>query len=72
VRIFASFRLLLAIDAYLDLELFQMDTNIAFLHGNLEEQIYMDQPIGFVSKALEDKVCRLNRSIYGLKQSSKF
>ena len=35
------------------------------LHGNLEEEIYMDQPIGFVSKGQEDKVCCLKRSIYG-------
>ena len=70
VRI-ASIRLLLALVAHLDLELFQMDVKTAFLNGNLEEEIYMDQPIGFVSKGQEDKVCLLKRSIYGLKQSSR-
>jgi len=47
---FASIRLLLAMVIHLDLELFQMDVKTAFLNGSLEEEIYMDQPIGFVSK----------------------
>jgi len=59
---FASIRLLLALVAHLDLESFQMDVKTVFLNGNLEEEIYMDQPIGFVSKGQEDKVCRLKRS----------
>ena len=46
----SSVRLLQALVAHLDLELFQMDVKTAFLNGNLEEEIYMDQPIGFVSK----------------------
>jgi len=47
---FASIRLLLALVAHLELELFQLDVKTAFLNGNIEEEIYMDQPIGFVSK----------------------
>jgi len=70
VRI-ASMCLLLALVAHLDSELFQMDVKTAFLNGNLEEDIYMDQPIGFVSKRQEDKICLLKRSIYGLEQSSR-
>jgi len=68
---FASIRLLLTLVAHLDLELFQMDVKTAFLNENLEEEIYVDQPIGFVLKGQEDKVCRLKRFIYGLKQSSR-
>ena len=68
---FASIRLLLTLVAHLDLELFQMDVKTAFLNENLEEEIYVDQPIGFVSIGQEDKVCRHKRSIYGLKQSSR-
>jgi len=68
---FASIRLLLALVAHLDLELFQMAVKTAFLNGNLEEEIYMDQSISFVTKGQEDKVCRLKRSIYGLKQASR-
>jgi hypothetical protein len=55
----------------LDLELFQMDGKIAFINGELDEEIYTDQPIGFVAKGKERKVCHLKRSIYGLKQSSR-
>ena len=68
---FASIRLVLAIVANLNLELYQMDIKIAFLNGELDEEIYMDQPIGFVTKGQEHKVCKLKRSIYGLKQSSR-
>jgi hypothetical protein len=48
-----------------------MDVKTAFLNGNLEEEIYMSQPDGFVEKGNEGKVCKLNRSIYGLKQASR-
>jgi len=48
-----------------------MDVKTAFRNENLKEEIYMDQPIGFVSKGQEDKVCRLKRSIYGIEQSSR-
>ena len=48
-----------------------MDIKIAFLNGELDEEIYMDQPIGFVTKGQEHKVCKLKQSIYGLKQSSR-
>ncbi|KAK4388273.1 Retrovirus-related Pol polyprotein from transposon TNT 1-94 [Sesamum angolense] len=68
---FASVRLILAIVAHLDLELFQMDVKTAFLNGELDEEIYMDQPEGFQEMGLKRKVCRLKRSIYGLKQSSR-
>ena len=47
---FVSIRLILAIVAHLDLELFQMDVKTAFLNGELDEEIYMDQPIGFEVK----------------------
>ena len=62
---FASIRLILAMVANLDLELHQMDVKTAFLNGELDEEIFMDQPISFVVKGQECKVCRLNRSLYG-------
>ena len=70
VRI-TSVRLVLAIVAHMDLELYQMDVKTAFLNGELDEEIYMDQPLGFESKGQERKVCKLKRSIYGLKQASR-
>jgi hypothetical protein len=68
---FACIRLILAMVASLDLEFHQMDVKTAFLNRELDEEIFMDQLIGFVVKGQERKVCRLNRSLYGLKQSSK-
>ena len=68
---FSSIRLILTIVANLNLELYQMDIKKAFLNGELDEEIYMDQPIGFVTKGQEHKVCKLKRSIYVLMQSSR-
>uniref|UniRef100_A0A2N9HJG1 Reverse transcriptase Ty1/copia-type domain-containing protein n=1 Tax=Fagus sylvatica TaxID=28930 RepID=A0A2N9HJG1_FAGSY len=68
---FASVRIIMVVAARLDLELHQLDVKTAFLNGDLKEEIYMDQPDGFQIKGQEGKVCRLKKSLYGLKQSSK-
>ncbi|RVX18514.1 Retrovirus-related Pol polyprotein from transposon TNT 1-94 [Vitis vinifera] len=61
----------MAIVAHFDLELHQMDVKTAFLNGDLDEEVYMEQPTGFVEVGKEDLVCKLNKSIYGLKQASR-
>ena len=66
-----SFRFVMALVAHYDLFLHQMDVKTAFLNGKLEEEIYMKQPEGFVNKGEEKLVCKLNKSIYGLKQASR-
>ncbi|KAL0445956.1 UNVERIFIED_CONTAM: Retrovirus-related Pol polyprotein from transposon TNT 1-94, partial [Sesamum latifolium] len=66
-----SIRILLAIAAWYDYEIWQMDVKTAFLNGFVEEEIFMDQPEGFTTVGEEQKVCRLQRSIYGLKQASR-
>ncbi|KAM2811016.1 hypothetical protein COP1_043727 [Malus domestica] len=71
VAMIKSIRILLAIAAYHDYEIWQMDVKTAFLNGYLEEELYMTQPEGFVSKSEKPKVCKLQRSIYGLKQASR-
>ena len=65
-----SIRIILAIAAYYDYEIWQMDVKTAFLNGHLQEEVYMIQPEGFVSKD-PNKVCKLQKSIYGLKQASR-
>lgn len=64
-------RIVLALVAQLDLELVQLDVKTAFLHGDLEEEIYMTQPEGFKVVGKENMVCKLEKSLYGLKQSPR-
>ncbi|KAK8578706.1 hypothetical protein V6N12_069050 [Hibiscus sabdariffa] len=71
VAMFKSIRILLAIVAFHDYEIWQMDVKTAFLNGKLEEDVYMTQPEGFVAPENVGKVCKLQRSIYGLKQASR-
>ena len=66
-----SLRAVLAIAAALDLEIAQLDVKTAFLYGDLNEELYMSQLTGFIKKGEEKLVCRLKRSLYGLKQSSR-
>jgi len=53
--------------AHYDLELHQMDVKTAFLNGDLEENVYMDQPMRFLVEGKEQIVCKLKKSIYNLK-----
>ncbi|KAH9741104.1 Integrase catalytic domain-containing protein [Citrus sinensis] len=66
-----SIRILLALVAEYELELSQLDVKMAFLHGDLEEEIYMIQPCGFKVVGKENHVCRLIKFLYGLKQSPR-
>jgi len=67
VTMLKSIRILLAIAAYYDYEIWQMDVKMAFL----SEDVYMTQPEGFVDQQNARKVCKLLKSIYGLKQASR-
>ncbi|KAH9689319.1 hypothetical protein KPL70_015447 [Citrus sinensis] len=64
-------RVVLAMCAIFDLQLEQLDMKTAFLHGELEEKIYMLQPEGFVEIGKENLVCRLNKYLYDLKQAPR-
>ncbi|RVW22370.1 Retrovirus-related Pol polyprotein from transposon TNT 1-94 [Vitis vinifera] len=66
-----SFRIIMALVAHYDLELHQMDVKTAFLNGDIDETIYMVQPENFVSEDSKNMVCKLTKSIYGLKQASR-
>ena len=64
-----SLRVIMALVSHYDLKLYQMDVKIAFLNGNLDEDVYMDQPKGFPIKGKCHMVCKLKKSTYGLKQA---
>lgn len=67
----SSIRMLLSIAVTEKLKIFQMDVDTAYLYGKLDEDIYMSQPEGFVDPNYPNHVCKLLRSLYGLKQAAK-
>ena len=68
---YTSVRSLLALAIAQDLEIHQMDVKTAFLNGSLDCEIHMSQPEGFVDPDRPNHVCKLKKSIYGLKQSAR-
>lgn len=64
---YESVRTILSIAAAQNMHVIQFDVKTAFLHGNIEENIFMEQPYGFET---DDRVCHLQKSLYGLKQVS--
>nr|GEU52545.1 zinc finger, CCHC-type [Tanacetum cinerariifolium] len=67
----STIRLLIAMASIHNLIIHQMDVKTAFLDGKLEEEVYMNQPLGFIMPGNENKVCKLIKSLYGLKQAPK-
>ena len=65
-----SIKILLAIATHYDYEIWKMDVKTTFLNRNLSKDMYMTPPKGFTSKD-GSKVCKLQKSIYGLKQASR-
>ena len=70
IAMLKSIRILLAIVAHYDYEIWKIYVKMTFLNRNLSEDVYMTQPEGFTSKD-GSKVCKLQKSIYGLKQTSR-
>ena len=71
VAMIKSIRILLSIAPHMDYEIWQMDVKTAFRNESLEETIYMVQQEGFIAKGQKKKVCKLQKSIHGLKQASR-
>ncbi|CAL8078783.1 unnamed protein product, partial [Prunus armeniaca] len=66
-----TIRTLIALAAQKGWQLYQLDVKSAFLNGVLEEEVYVDQPEGFVMKGSESKVYKLHKALYGLKQAPR-
>ena len=66
-----SLRIIVAIVAHFDLEFHQIDVRTAFLNEDLVEDVYMSQPIGFEEVGKEQMICKLHKSIYGLKRAPR-
>lgn len=66
----STLRILFSMAVEFDWEIDHWDVTTAFLYGDLKEEVYMHQPEGMLTPEKENKVCRLNKSLYGLKQSS--
>ncbi|PKI72239.1 hypothetical protein CRG98_007376 [Punica granatum] len=64
-------RLLLAVEAQKGCKVYHLDVKSAFLNGVLKEEIYVEQPKGFIAKGKEDKVYKLKKALYGLKQAPR-
>ena len=63
--------MLLALAAQKGWKIYQLDVKSIFLNGYLEEEIFVEQPEGFVVKGKEDKVYQLKKALYGLKQAPR-
>ena len=67
----AIVRLVLAIAVSCNWPLPQLNVSNAFLHGFLKEEVYMQQPLGYVDPAYPNYVCKLHKSLYGLEQAPR-
>ena len=66
-----AIRIFLDYDAHMKFKVFQMDVKSAFLNGELEEEVYVEQPPGFVDPRYPNFVYRLDKALYGLKQAPR-
>ena len=68
---YTSIILVLALTAVMKWKVHQMDVKKAFLNGVVEDEVYVEQPLGFETHDRDSHVCRLKKSLYGLKQATR-
>ena len=66
-----AIRMFLALSCHKNFKVYQMDVKSAFLNGNLEEEVYIEQLEGFLLSENNDYVCKLKKTLYGLKQAPR-
>jgi hypothetical protein len=71
LAILEAIRMFLAFSNYIKFKVYQMDVKSTFLNGNLEEEVYIEEPEGFQLTNKGDYVCKLKKALYGLKQAPK-
>ena len=65
-----SIRMMLAFASYMNFKLYQIDVKSAFLNGYINEEVYVEQPLGFENEKYPKKLYKLKKVLYGLKQAS--
>ena len=60
----STIQIILALAVHFDWEIWQLDVSNAFLHGNLREEVFVEQPQGFIDNAHPDFVCKLHKALY--------
>lgn len=66
-----TIRLIIVVVAQHSWPIYQLDVKSAFLHSDLQEQVYIDQPIGYVKHENKNKVYKLKKTLYGLKHAPR-
>jgi len=66
-----AIRMFLAFSSFQQIKVYQMDVKSSFLNGDLEEEVYIEQPEGFILGNDEKLVCKLKKALYGLKQAPR-
>jgi hypothetical protein len=66
-----AIRMFLAFACFRNFKIYQMDVKSTFLNGTLEEEVYIEQPEGFILTENQDYVCKLKKALYGLKQAPR-
>ena len=68
---YTSIRTIISLVSIFGWKMYQMDVKTAFLNGNIDQEVFIEQPEGFVLHSRETQVCRLRKALYGFKQAPR-